>query len=273
VDAVTYLPVGFGAHHWAASVDERNRWFVTFDERRQTDLDAAYAGASALRDTGELEFVLAPVLLGDGVATVPLADGRLSCTQWYDGTSGGTLDTAWTARALRRLHTTAPPATLPRWRPKVRVTFAEETLGLTEHNWGPGPYADRARSAVRSALDDIGRWTERYHHLAEEAVARPWVACHGEPHSDNQLQTASGRFLVDWDTLRLAPPELDLRTLVDAGVLPAEAGADPEMLELFDLEWRLDEISQYAEWFAAPHSGNADDEIAIADLLEELSRL
>ena len=81
------------------------------------------------------------------------------------------------------------------------------------------------------------------------------MAAHGEPHDGNQLLTAAGRFLVDWDTLRLAPAELDLRTLVEHGCRPAEIGADPEMVELFDLEWRLDEISQYAAWFAAPHTG------------------
>ena len=75
--------------------------------------------------------------------------------------------------------------------------------------------------------------------------------------------------LVDWESLKLAPRELDLRTLVDAGV---ETDADPEMLELFDLEWRLDEISEYAAWFAAPHAGTADDEIAFDGLLHELER-
>ncbi len=39
------------------------------------------------------------------------------------------------------------------------------------------------------------------------------------------------------------------------------------MLELFDLEWRLDEIDQYAAWFAAPHTGTADDEIAFGGLV------
>jgi spectinomycin phosphotransferase len=44
------------------------------------------------------------------------------------------------------------------------------------------------------------------------------------------------------------------------------------MLELFDLEWRLDEISQYAARFAAPHPGGPDDEIAFGGLLDELER-
>ena len=41
---------------------------------------------------------------------------------------------------------------------------------------------------------------------------------------------------------------------------------------MFDLEWRLDEISQYAAWFEAPHSGNDSDEVALAGLHHELKR-
>jgi spectinomycin phosphotransferase len=44
------------------------------------------------------------------------------------------------------------------------------------------------------------------------------------------------------------------------------------MVEMFDLEWRLDEIAQYAAWFAAPHAGTADDRIALGGLLGELDR-
>ena len=35
---------------------------------------------------------------------------------------------------------------------------------------------------------------------------------------------------------------------------------------------RLDEISQYAAWFAAPHAGTASDRVAIGGLLHELTR-
>ena len=41
---------------------------------------------------------------------------------------------------------------------------------------------------------------------------------------------------------------------------------------MFDLEWRLDEISQYADWFAAPHTGTSSDEVAYGGLLGELER-
>src|SRR5262245_47595478 len=205
------------------------------------ELEAAYDGAVALRDGG-LEFVLAPLIGSNGRSLVPFAHGALSCSPWRDGSSEQPLDLTWTRDVLRRLHATEPPSGLSGWRPRVGVEFAETLAALVDRAWGPGPYAADARADVARHLGDIARWTSRYHHLAEVARARTWVAAHGEPHEANQLQTAEGRFLIDWDTLRVAPAEVDLRVLVDAGATPSEVGADPEMLELFDLEWRLDEI-------------------------------
>jgi spectinomycin phosphotransferase len=275
VDRVAYQPVGFGAHHWAAYAGGEARLFVTYDrlepKRDAARLEAAYAGAAALRKAG-LEFVLAGREAHDGAFTVPVAAGALSSTPWRDGSPGGPLDLPWTTVALGRLHATEPPTGLPHWRPLVGAGFAETLATLTQEDWGPGPFADEARAAVRDHLADLDRWTRRYHQLAEAADSRAWVATHGEPDSGNQLLTSEGRLLVDWESLKLAPAELDLRTLVDAGVPPQEAGADPEMIELFDLEWRLDEVSQYAAHFAAPHVGTADDHIAFRGLIHELER-
>jgi spectinomycin phosphotransferase len=81
---------------------------------------------------------------------------------------------------------------------------------------------------------------------------------------------------VDWESVKVAPPERDLRLLVDSGMPWAAAYDGPvpvaEMFEMFDLEWRLDEIDQYAHWFAAPHTGSDSDDVAYRGLLEELSR-
>jgi spectinomycin phosphotransferase len=272
VDRVEHLPLGFGAHHWAAYDGAGPRLFVTFDrlepKRTALRLEAAYAGAAALHEAG-LGFVLASRRTHEGRFTVPLAEGALSCTPWREGRPGGPLDLAWTTAALTRLHAAEPPADLPPWRPLVGADLAETTAALTSEDWGPGPFATAARDAVRAHLADLDRWTRRYHHLAEVARGRAWVATHGEPDSGNQLLTPEGRLLVDWESLKLAPRELDLRTLVDAG---ARTDADLGMLELFDLEWRLSEVDEYTAWFAAPHTGTADDEIAFEGLLHELER-
>jgi spectinomycin phosphotransferase len=114
-------------------------------------------------------------------------------------------------------------------------------------------------------------WTARYHALVAQAAGLTWVPTHGEPHAGNQLVTASGVLLVDWESLSLAPRERDLGPLIAAGYADAVA-PDWAMVELFDLEWRLDEVAQYADWFAAPHSGTASDAVAFEGLVEELER-
>ena len=52
---------------------------------------------------------------------------------------------------------------------------------------------------------------------------------------------------------------------------PADRDARPSP-ELFDLEWRLDEIGQYATWFEGVHSDSQSDRVALDGLLAELAR-
>lgn len=55
-------------------------------------------------------------------------------------------------------------------------------------------------------------------------------------------------------------------------VTPPPGRPDPALLEKFDLEWRLDEITQYADWFERPHTGTDSDRVALGGLLHELGR-
>jgi spectinomycin phosphotransferase len=280
VDRVEHLPLGFGAHHWKASSSRAPVLFVTLDAlgARHTgeSLESAYASAAALAVSG-LEFVLAPVPTRTGGYTVPV-DGRVvSCTPWREGSVAGPgplqdpglaeLDAA----ALARLHSAPAPPRIPAWQPLVDSDFADGVLGSVSVGWESGPYGERAREAVAARLPEVRRWTARYHHLAAQAQSLPWVATHGEPHTQNQLVTASGLLFVDWESLALAPRERDLRTLVDFGHTGLGTVSWP-MIEMFDLEWRLDELAQYSAWFAQPHGDTDSDRVAFAGLLEELSR-
>lgn len=275
-DGVEHLPVGFGAHHWRVYAAGEPRLFVTLDalgERHSLgSLTAAYAGAAALAADG-LEFVHPPL----APFTAPFARGALSATAWLDGEPAGegpmvdaAADAAAHAAMLRRLHAATLPD-LPHWRPLVPDDLAGRLARLLRNPWDTGPHGARARSALRERLEHITRWTSAYHRLAIEARTRPWVATHGEPDTHNQVVTRSGPVLVDWESLKLAPRERDLRGLVEAGRADLVAPYWP-MIEMFDIEWRLDEISQYAAWFEAPHSGTASDEIALAGLEHELAR-
>ncbi len=154
VDRVEHLPVGFGAHHWAAYDGEAPRLFVTFDrlepKRTAARLEAAYAGAAALREAG-LEFVLAGRATHAGRFTVPLADGALSCTPWRDGRPGGPLDLAWTTDALRPAPrgraAGGPPALAAAGRPRLRRDHGGPDATRTGV---PAPTPTAARDAVRA---------------------------------------------------------------------------------------------------------------------------
>lgn len=280
VDRLVHLPVGFGAHHWRAERADAAVWFVTYDRfgARHTlsSLTAAYAGAAELAARG-LEFVLAPAVGRRGQLVVPVAHGALSVTPWSPGppVGEGSLADAVTAAQnmadLARLHTVAPPDGIPRWVPAAAMAMAARVTALAAQPWRTGPYGEPARAAVTAHLDELSGWVTRYGVAARAAEDRPWVATHGEAHTRNQLATPTGIRFVDWESLKLAPRERDLATLVQDGY-GAEVGADPPMVELFDLEWRLSEIDAYAHWFAAPHAGTADDRIAYEGLLGELDR-
>ena len=258
VDQVEHLPVGFGAWHWRGSAGGEARLFVTYDlpkpkHHTAETLESAYAGASALHDAG-LEFVIPPLPTSDRIFTVPIGDGLLSATPWVTGERPTSSDGA--RPLLQRLHATAPPARIRHWRPLVGPRFGDEMAERISVRWDQGPFGERARDAIQRALPTIIRWTSLYHRRASSEDSTTWVTTHGEPHEQNQILTESGIVLVDWESLMLAPPDRDLR--VPGG--------------LFDLEWRLDEIDQFATWFAGPHCDTEDDLEAIESLEDELSR-
>ncbi len=270
---VTHLPVGFGAHHWRADTTAGPALFVTLDalgaRHSLSSLRSAYGAAAELAAAG-LEFVVAPL----APYAVPFGDGALSATPWLDGPAvggGDVLDAQGDAAMLARLHATTA-SDLPVWTPLVSEDFAVRLRTRLSPPWDTGPFGPAAREALVARLDAIEGWTATYHLRAAEAARRPWVPTHGEPHTRNQVRLPDGRaVLVDWESLKLAPRERDLRGIVEAGRADIVA-ADAPMLELFDLDWRLDEISQYAAWFAAPHAGTASDKEAFGGLLEELDR-
>jgi len=270
-DEVVHLPVGFGAWHWRVAAGGRHALFVTLDRldvhHTADSLEAAYAGAAELAGRG-LDFVV-PTLPGpDGRFTADFESGALSATRWHDGTSGdgpipGT-QARTTADLLDALHAEQPPVGLPRWHPLVGPDLPEQLGSRTLKPWTNGPHGETARDAIRARIDDIARWTADYLRLAASTDPATWVATHGEPHTRNQLATGNGTLLVDWESLRLAPRERDLRWLANRG--------DPDLVEMFDLEWRLDEVSQYADWFEYSHTGTESDRVALDGLLHELTR-
>jgi spectinomycin phosphotransferase len=281
--AAVHLPVGFGAHHWEVADGAGHRLFVTLDalgERHSAkSLEGAYAGAAALARAG-LRAVWPSIPGRSGTFTVPLGDGRLSATGWLEGRTPTEVETTAPGHVdevlavLAALHRCAPPGDIPQWAPRVTVDFPSRLRELTAAPWTRGPFGEEARAAIADRLPDVERWTRRYRTLADEADRQrdTWVATHGEPHHANQVVTPDGLWLVDWESLMLAPRERDLVDAVDTGVACVDAlGAREPMLELFRLDWRLSEIAEYAAWFSGPHGRSTDDRTALGGLYEELT--
>jgi spectinomycin phosphotransferase len=128
-----------------------------------------------------------------------------------------------------------------------------------------------ARRSVETLL-------EGYDRLVAEVSAydEPWVVSHGETHSANFIEGADGLlYLIDWDTVRLAPRERDLagwgrnQDSEEMSAYRRTAGPvtmRPGALRLFHMWWDVSEICGYAHHFRRQHSGSLDDEASWADL-------
>ncbi len=149
--------------------------------------------------------------------------------------------------------------------------------------WETGPYGDRARRALAKVQQPVRSLLRRFDEAAAScSPSTPgWVVTHGEPHTANVLWTDTGPLLIDWESVALAPPERDLRTVLARAASPARYRAyvaaggcaqplDPHLVDLMELAWQLDEIGEYAGRFRQPHAGTADDRRCWHDLMDEL---
>ena len=280
--SAAYLPRGAGAHHWVASGKHQPRWFVTADDvgapGRLEELLDTYAAARELAARGHHVVVptVAPRSEPSGVGVVHHAY-LLTVTPYLEGESGpgeyaDDNQRALIAGALGALHADPPPA---RTRPWVPGPPSRSELGSLlerlDRPWTAGPFGESVRAALRDSGPELGRLYRRFDELSAQALTTRdgWVPTHGEPHTANVLWQLGGPVLVDWESLRVAPRERDLRTVLRGadGAEPLSAyvahggtaDIDDDMVELFDLEWWLWEVAEYAVRFHGPHDGDEDD--------------
>ena len=279
-----YAPVGGGSYHWVVTGDQREQWFVTVDDLDDkgwlgrtrpavfAGLRAAMDAAVTLRDKAALAFVVAPVPALDGQAVRPLGDRHaVAVFPFLPGTPGRwdeglpAPDRAELVAMLAALHRADPKnpsaVRLPRpgfglsWRDDLEAALRE--LGRP---WTGGPFAAPARSLLAGAAGQVRRRLDVLDQGAS-APAGETVITHGEPHPGNVIRAPGGDLsLIDWDTVRLAPPERDLwmvatetgdelRRYTELTGRPVDMAA----LELYRLRWALDDISCFVRDLRAPH--------------------
>jgi spectinomycin phosphotransferase/16S rRNA (guanine(1405)-N(7))-methyltransferase len=288
VTSLEYRPVGFGSHHWQAGTD----WFVTVDEpapdssaTNTVDELCAALGTAQDLSAGGLAFVVAPIATRDGrplarlqrfaVAVYPYVEGRsFDWDAWSageDDNKDGALDNQTQHRRavldlVIALHTTTIPTRARHVDLGIPYRLGLTTADGEEH----GPYSRRAAVLLARHRTVIQRRLAEYDELTRLRPSTV-VITHGEPHPGNTMLTAGGWRLIDWDTVRLAPPERDLWSLPDVDRYADATGyrPDPRLLELFRRRWDLADLAVTAERFRHPHTGDADDDRSW-EILEEL---
>lgn len=289
VDALTYQPLGFGSHHFAATGGQE-RWFVTVDEldakqyTQDEPLEAAYmrlraalTAARALYDSGH-SYPVVPLATRDGapvarlgarfaVAVYPFIVGRSFGWRAFESPAhrSAVLDLVISvhgAPAEVRRHASVDDFVVP------HRDELDASLRAPDATADLGPYTRPAAALLAKHAAAVHHRLDRYDRLvaATRRDSAPAVLTHGEPHPGNTLLTADGWRLIDWDTALVAPPERDLWAL-DPGDGSAWRAYEQatgiavrrSVLELYRSRWDIADIAVEVARFRRPHTGTADD--------------
>ena len=273
VESVEYLAIGYGSFHWLVTSAGGTRWLVTADaEDGPFAVAAAHRVARHLADDG-LDFVRPPLPAATSAVVVAADSWLVSVWPWLDGrssTSGGhesSADLEATLRCVRRLLDPVPEL-VENWDLDGRETLVRLLCG---EGWGSGPYVREARRLTVGGRARIERDLARYDELANTSRATEFefVVTHGEPHAANVIHTSGGAQLIDWDTVRWAPRERDLWTLADQHGFRAgygEMALSTEAIEIYELQWVLTEIAEFAAALAVADEANPDLDIAMREM-------
>jgi len=287
-ETCSYLPVGFGSHHWLAADAGGDQLFLIVHDLpnmllSQTDtadaafgrLQTALACAVSLRRDADLEFVVAPVPAADGRVMLRLSR-RYSlavCPYLTDSEPGRerefpASDLPAVVRLLTRLHRARPTAAPERCDFALqRADGLRAAIASISEPWNGGPYGERARAMLTRHAAGLVALLAAYGRLAREVGSRPerFVLTHGEPDAWNVVRTTTGFVIVDWDFARLAPPERDLWHLAEtdrsvlAGYTEASGLAiDDDALALFRMRYDLADIAEYSCLFRDRHEDTED---------------
>jgi spectinomycin phosphotransferase len=228
VKHIDFLPLGADVDTavYRVITEDHSSYFVKL--RRGAFNESSVTYPKYLHDQGVRHII--PVLPGDNgglwtnvqefkLVLYPFVEGR-------DAYQVALSERHWLAfgAPLKRIHEVTPPASLlcrlPReaysdhWRATVKALLERGGAGLD-------PVAADMVGFLESKRDDIVCLVERTEDLASALKAqqlKPTV-CHADLHAGNLLVDEDGGFyLVDWDTLLLAPKERDLM-FIGAGLM------------------------------------------------------
>lgn len=182
---------------------------------------------------------------------------------------------------LKNIHSVALSPSLAQALPRETFTdrwreFVKTALAGLDEAWFDDPVAQETAVLLQTERDVILDLIARAERLAQvtQAQSLEMVVCHADIHAGNILITPDDAFyIVDWDTLVLAPKERDLM-YVGAGLLgrwfsPLEEEAlfypayghtkiDPNLLAYYRYERIVQDIAAYCAELLFTDEGGAD---------------
>ena len=219
---VTFLPLGADRHTavYRAITDDGNAYFVKL---RSGDFDAmSIIVPKLLHDQGNHR-VIAPLSTGSQTLWANLGDFKLTLFPFVEGRNGYDIDLTdqhWIdlGRALRTVHTAAiPPDFADRIQQETYSDTWRETVKAFQKQAETTTFRDPIAATLATFLnherDTIGKLVARAEYLAAIMRTQPtrFVLCHADIHAANILIDANDDlYVVDWDTLMMAPKERDL---------------------------------------------------------------
>lgn len=222
IQQIKFLPLGADRNTvvYRADTDDGATFFVKL--RREDFNEMSLIVPRLLCDQG-VSHIIAPLATRDGRVWAQESGYYLSVYPFIvgrDGNDAGLEDMHWVelGQTLRGLHSTVLPselvARLPKesfsgqWRERVRQ-FQQQ---IDETNF-TDPVATALADLLKQQRAVVDKLVHRAERLSTVLQSNPpsFVLCHADIHAWNILIQTDGTFyVVDWDTIILAPKERDL---------------------------------------------------------------
>ncbi len=282
--SLDFLPLGADLNTavFRAEASGGQAWFVKL--RRGALDEAAIRLPHWLAEHG-VPGIIPPLEAQDGALSVDLPDGG---TDWrvvvypfipgQDGYQAVLTEAQWrqVGRAVSALHACHPPAELTGWLPRedYNPRFCQAVRRLLQRAMNEtfaDPTAAELAAFMRQQAETISQIISLSEKLAKDIRHRPlaFVICHADLHPGNlHLAVEEKLYLVDWDTLILAPKERDLM-FIGGGFWPnqpeelffqgyGKVNANPNALAYFRLERIVQDFAAVGEMLLDSTAGGAD---------------
>ena len=222
IASIEFLPLGADRHTavYRVNANDGTPYFIKL---RSGDFDPmSIIVPKYLHDQGIAQ-IIPPHATHSQTLWADLGDFKLTVSPYNEGRDGYTVtltDQHWVdlGRVLKQIHTAALPAAITDH--LKRETFSDhwyEAVRTFQQSAAETPYPDPVSAQLAAFLiahkATINNLVNRAEYLAGFLQARPgeFVLCHADIHAANVLIDSDDQlYVVDWDTLILAPKARDL---------------------------------------------------------------